>query len=87
MCIHKYPHHKGLLQVVCHVLLYVYYYRHSDKMEYLKKRNAIDNRGWVVDNFKYDDMVAIWKPDEVVLDLEKQRASFGGFCSTFIFCT
>ncbi len=83
-CLHKYPHHKGLLQVVCHVLLYLYYCMHDEKLAELKDNGALDSRGWVLD-MSYEKMLSTWNPDTVVRDLVSKRNS-NGFCS-FIFCT
>lgn len=85
-CLHKYPHHKGLLQVVCHVLLYLYYVQYPDKMAILKSSGALDSRGWVVD-MTYEAMLTAWGPDAAIHELEQHRKLVGGgFCS-FIICT
>lgn len=84
-CLHRYPHDKSVLQVVCHVLLYLYYCDRPEKVDMLKESGALDGRGWVVD-MPYEAAVAAWKPDDVVQDLKRSRGSDGAFCS-FIICT
>jgi hypothetical protein len=82
--LHKYPEHKGLAQTVCHVLLYLYYNNHPERIAELKSRGALDDRGWVVD-MGYADLLAAWRPDDVLEEMSGSHEKSNGFCS-FIIC-
>ena len=85
-CLHNFRHNKGLLQVVCHILLYLHYCQYPEKMDALKGAGALDSRGWVID-LGYDALLEAWKPDAIVEELKEARKStMGGFCS-FIVCS
>lgn len=85
-CLHRFRQHKGLLQVVCHILLYLHYCQYPEKMAVLKQVGALDSRGWVVD-MGYDALLAAWNPDATVAELQEHRKStMGGICS-FIICS
>ena len=82
-----FPNHKGLLQVVCHALLYLYFWQYPEKIAELKELGALDSRGWVLD-LDYDKLVAYWKPDEVLLALKRERSGgIGTMVCSFIMCT
>ena len=84
-CLHKFRHHRGLLQVVCHVLLYLYYCQYPEKLSTLKDLGALDSRGWVID-MGYDALLKAWTPDDVIRELDSRNNALGGLCS-FIFCS
>jgi hypothetical protein len=89
--LHAYPSNKGLRQVVCYVLLYLYYDCDTALLANLRDSGAIDSQNLVRD-LPYDSVLSIWRPNDVVKDLKTQRRNEFSACSlsilsSFILCT